>query len=74
MDYSTQASPVHHNLPELAQTYVHRVGDAIQPCGPVSSPSPAISLFQHQGLFQCVSSLHQVAKALELQRQHQSFQ
>ena len=73
MDYSTQASPVHHNLPELAQTYVHRVGDAIQSSHPLSHPSASLNLSQHQDLFQCVSSLHQVAKVLELQLQHQSF-
>ena len=73
MDCSTPGFPVFHCLPELAQTHVHGVGDAIQPSGPLSSPSPAISLSQHQGLFQCVGSLHQVAKILELQLQHQSF-
>ena len=51
------------------------MGDTIQPSHPLSSPSPpAFSLSQHQGLFQGVSSLHQVAKVLELQLQHQSFQ
>ena len=49
--------------------------DAIQPSHPLSPPSPpAFNLSQHQGLFQWVSSLHQVAKVLELQLQHQSFQ
>ena len=68
MDCSTPGFPVHHPLPELAQTHVHRVGDAIQSSYPLSSPSPpAFSLFQHQGLFQWVSSLHHVAKGLELQ-------
>ena len=52
MDFSTPGFPVHHQLPELAQTYVHRVGDAIQPSHPLSSPSPAFNLSQHQGLFQ----------------------
>ena len=53
MDCSTPGSPVHHQLPELAQTHVHRVGDAIQPSHPLSSPSPlALNLSQHQGLFQ----------------------
>ena len=67
--------PVHHQLPELAQIHVHQVGDAIQPSHPLSSPSPpAFNLSQHQGLFQWVSSSHQVAKMLELQLQHQSFQ
>ena len=72
MDYSTPSLPVHHQLPELAQTHVHWVGDAIQPSHLLSSPSPpAFNLSQHQGLFQWVSSLHQVAKVLELQFQHQ---
>ena len=66
---------VRHQLLELAQTPVHCVGDAIQPSHPLLSPSPpAFNLPQHQGLFQWVSSLHQVAKVLELQLQHQSFQ
>ena len=61
--------------PELAQTHVHRVSDAIQPPHPLSSPSPpAFNLSQHQGLFRWVSSSHQVSKVLELQLQHQSFQ
>ena len=58
-------SPVHHHLPELAQTHVHWVSDAIQPSHPLSSPSPpTFNLSQHHGLFQWVSSLHQVAKVL----------
>ena len=66
---------VHHQFLELAQTDVHQIGDATQPSHPLSSPSPpAFNLSQHQGLFQLVSSLHQVAKVLELQLQHQSFQ
>ena len=65
----------HHQLLEFTQTCVHRVSDAIQPSQPLLSPSPpAFDLSQHQGLFQGVSSLHQVAKVLELQLQHQSFQ
>ena len=75
MDCSTPGFPVHHQLPELAQTHVHRVGDAIQTSCPLSSSSPpAFNLSQHQGLFQWVSSSHQVAKVLEFQLQHQSFQ
>ena len=75
MDCSTSGFPVHHQLPELTQTHVHWVGDAIQPSHLLSSPSPpAFNLSQHQGLFQWVSSLHQVAKVLELQLQHQPFQ
>ena len=62
MDSSTPGFPV-HQLPELAQTHVYRVGDAIQPSHLLSSPSPpAFNLSQHQGLFQGVSSSHQVAK------------
>ena len=75
MDCSTPGFPVHHQLPELAQSYVHWVGDAIQPSHPLSLPSPpAFNLCQHLGLFQWVGSLHQVAEVLELQLQHQSFQ
>ena len=75
MDCSMPGLPVLHHLLELAQTHVHWVGDAIQPAHPLSSPSPlAFNLSQHQGLFQWVSSLHQVAKVLELQLQHQCFQ
>ena len=67
--------PVHHQLPEFTQTRAHWSGDAIQPSYPLSSPSPrALNLSQHQGLFQWVSSLHQVAKGLQFQLQHQSFQ
>ena len=75
MDCTTPGFPVHHQLPKLAQTHVHQVGDAIQPSHPLSSPSPsALNLSQHQGIFQWVSSSHQVAEVLELQLQHQSFQ
>ena len=75
MDCSTPGLPVHHQLPEFTQIHVHWVGDAIQPSHPLSSPSPpALNLSQHQGLFQWVSSLHQVAKVLEFQLQPQSFQ
>ena len=73
MNRSTPGLPVHHQLPEFTQTHVHRVGDAIQPSHPLSSPSlPAFNLSQHQGLFRWVSSSHQVAKVLEFQLQHQS--
>ena len=75
MDCSMQGFPVHHQLLELAQTHVHWVGDTTEPSHPLLSPSPpAFNLSQHQGLFQGVSSLHQVVKVLELQIQHQSFQ
>ena len=74
MNCSMPGLPVHHQLPEFTQTPVHWV-NAIQPSHPLSSPSPpALNLSQHQGLFQWVSSLHQVAKVLEFQLQHQSFQ
>ena len=67
--------PVLHHLPELAQTHVHWVSDAIQPSHPLLSPSPpALNLSQDQGLFQWVGSSCQVAKGVELQLQHQSFQ
>ena len=75
MDCSTPGLPVHHQLPESIQTHVHWVGDAIQPSHPLSSPSPpALNLSQHHGLFKWVSSSHKVAKVLEFQLQHQSFQ
>ena len=77
MDCSTPGLPVLHYLLELAQTCVLWVSDAIQPSHPLSLPSPpALNLFMHKGLFQWVSSLHQVAKILELQLQlqHLSFQ
>ena len=72
---STPGLPVHHQLLEFIQTHVHGVSDAIQPCHRLSSPSPlAFNLSQHQGLFRWVSSSYQVAKVLEFQLQHQSFQ
>ena len=75
MNLSTPGLPVHHQLPEFTQTHVHRVSDAIQPSHPLSSPSPpALNPSQHQSLFRWVNSLHQVAKVLEFQLQHQSFQ
>ena len=75
MDCSTPGFPVYHQLLELAQAHVHRVGDAIQPSHPLSSPSPPIvTLSQHQGLFQGISCSYQVTKVLKLQLQHQSFQ
>ena len=73
MNHSMPGLPVHHQLPESTQNHVHWVGDAIQPSHPLSSPSPALTLSQHQDLFQWVNSLHEVAKVLEFQFQHQSF-
>ena len=65
LDCSTSGLPVHHQLPEFAQTHVHQVSDAIQPSHPLLSPSPpAFNLSQHQSLFQWVSSLHQVGKLM----------
>ena len=63
MDCSTSGFPVHHQLPELTQTHVHRVGDIIQPSCPLSSLSPpAFNLSQHQHLFHWVNSSHKVPK------------
>ena len=75
MNLSTPGLPIHHQLPEFTQTHVHWVSDAIQPSHPLSSPfPPAPNPSQHQGLFQWVNSSHEVAKVLEFQPQHQSFQ
>ena len=75
MNCSTPGLPVHHQLPEFTQTHVHQVGDAIQPSHPLSSPSPpAPNPSQPQSLFQWVSFSHEVAKVLEFQLQHHSFQ
>ena len=75
MDCGMPGLPVHPQIPEFTQTHVCWVGDAIQPSHPLSSPSPlAFNLSQDQGLFQWVSSSHQVSKVLEFQLQHQSFQ
>ena len=74
MDCSTPGFPVCQQLPELVQTHVHWVDDGIQPSHPLLSPyPPAFNLSQHQGIFQWVSSSHQVAKILELQLQLISF-
>ena len=75
MNCSMPGPRVHHQLPEFTQTHVHWVSDAIQPSHPLSSPSPpAPNPSHHQGLFQWVNFLHEVAKVLEFQLQHQSFQ
>ena len=67
--------PFHHQLPEFTQTHIHQVGDAIQPFHPLSSPFPlAPNHSQHHSLSQWVNSSHQVAKVLQFQLQHQSFQ
>ena len=75
MDCSMPGFSVYHQHSELSQTHVHWVSDAIQPSQPLLSPSvPAFNLSQHQDVFQWVSSSHHVAKVLELQPQHQTFQ
>ena len=75
MNSSMPDLPVHHQLPEITQTHVHWVGDAIQPSHPLLSPfPPALNLSQHQSLFQWVNSSHEVAKVLEFQLQNQSYQ
>ena len=75
MNHSAPGLSVHHQLLVSTQTHAHLVGDAIQPSYLLSSPSPpALNLSQNQGLFKWVSSSHQVAKGLEFQLQHQSFQ
>ena len=66
---------VPHHLPKFAQVHVHCIGDAIQPSHSLRPSSPsALSLSQHQGLFQWVGCLYQVTKILELQLHRQSFQ
>ena len=75
MNCNTSGLPVLHQFPESTQTHVHWVGDAIQPSHlPPSLSLPARNLSLDQGLFQWFSSSYQVAKVLELQLQHQSFQ
>ena len=75
MDCSTPGLPLLPYFPEFMQTHVHWVGDAIQPSHSRSSPPPpASNPSQHQGVFQWVNSSHEVAKVLEFQLQHESFQ
>jgi len=75
MNCSMPGLPVHHQLPEFTQTQVHQVRDAIQPSHPLLSLSPsALNLSQNQGFFKWASSSHEVAKVLEFQLQHLSFQ
>ena len=75
MNCSMPGLSVHHQFPEYTQTHVHWVDDGIQPSHPLlSSSPPAFNLSHHQSLFQCVSFSHQVAKVLEFQLQHQTFQ
>ena len=75
MDCSTPGFHVHWQCLELTQTHVHWVGDAIQPSYPLLCPSPpTFNLSQHQGLFKWVNYSYQMAKVLEFQLHHQSFQ
>ena len=75
MNRNTPGLPVHYQLLEFTQAHAHWVGDTIQPSHPLSSPSPpAPNPSQHQGLLHWVNSSHEVAKVLEFQLQHQSFQ
>ena len=75
MNCSTPGLPVHQQLSEFTQTHFHQVGDTAQPSHPLSSPSPPTpNPSQHQSLFQCVNSSHEVAKVLEFQLQHHSLQ
>ena len=75
MNCNRPGLPVHHQLPEFTQTHVHWVGDDIQLSHHLSSrSSPAPNHSQHQGLFQWVNTLCEVAEVLEFQLQHQSFQ
>ena len=75
MNRSMPGLPVHHQIPEFTQTHIHRVSDAIQPSHPLSSPSPpAPNPSQHHSLFQWGNSSHEVAKVLEFQLYHHSFQ
>ena len=71
---STPGLPVHHQLPEFTQTHVRSVGDVMQPFHPLFPFSSTLQSFAEQGFFQWVSSLHEVAKVLAFQLQHQSFQ
>ena len=72
MNCSMPDHSVHHQLPEFTQIHIHWVSNAMQLSHPLSPP--ALNLYQHQGLFQWVSSSNHVAKVWEFQHQHQSFQ
>ena len=75
MNRSTTGLPVHHQFPEFTQTHVHRAGNTIQSSHPLSSPSPpAPNPSQHQSLSQWVNTPHEVAKVLDFQLSHHSFQ
>ena len=72
LQHTSLSAPDH--VPEFSQVYVHWIDDAIQLPHPLLLSSSAFSFSQHQGLFQWISCLHQVAKVLKLWLQHQSFQ
>ena len=75
MNRNMPGLPFHHQLLEFTQTHIHQVSDAIQPSHPLLSPSPPpLNPSQHQSLFQLVNSSNEVAKVLEFQLQHYSFQ
>ena len=74
IDCSTPGLPVPHHLPKFPQVHVDCNGNVTLPSHPLMPSSPALSLSQHQGLFQCVSCLYQMTKIMEFQLQHQSFQ
>ena len=75
MNHSMIGLPVHHQPLEFTQTHVHWVSDDIQSSHPLLSPSPNVpNSSQHQSIFQWVNSLHEVAKVLEFQLEHHSFQ
>ena len=74
LNFNKPGLPVYRQLPEFTQTNAYWISDAIQSFNPLLSPSPAFNLSQHQGLFKWVSSSHQVAKVLQFQLQHHSFQ
>ena len=74
MECSIPGLPIYHQLLELTQAHDHWVSDAIQPSHSLLSPSPVFNHSQHQDIFKWVSSAHQVARVIEFQLQHQSFQ
>ena len=74
MDFSTPGFPVHHQLPELAQTHVHWVGDAIQPASSFIPFSSAFSLSQHRCLCLMSQLFTSGGQSIGVSLQHQSFQ
>ena len=74
MEWSSPGLPVHHQLPELTQTHVYRVGDAIQPSHPLSSPYPSPSIFPSIRSFPMSQVFASSDQSMQFQPQHQSFQ